>query len=98
MGTSRTDCYDKYYQYMQTVIPKLLEAENTIKEIKSSYEWKRAFNYFHVLANRGQIKEQPSSKNGYKIERVDNLVKITDIADILTPEQLEQIKSKAFSI
>ena len=98
MNTNYSESFEKYYAYMQAVTPKLIEAENTVKEIKRSHEWKRAFNYFQTLYTRGQLKERPTSKNGYKIERADNLVRLTDIEGILTPEQLEQVKKKTFSM
>ena len=98
MRVKQPDIFEKYYTYMQTVIPTLLDAENTVKQIKESPEWKRAYNYFQTLYNRGQLTERPTTKNGYKIERADNLVRLTDIESILTPEQLEQIKGKAFSM
>ena len=98
MRTNNSESFEKYYSYMQSVIPTLLDAENTIRTIKKSPEWKRAFNYFQCLYTRGQLKERPTSKNGYKMERADNLVRLTDIESILTPEQLEQIKGKTFSM
>ena len=88
--------FDKYYQYMESVTPRLREAEKTIRDIKDSKEWKRAFNYFHVLYNRGYLKENPSSKNGYKIITGGRFVSIADIKDILTAEQLEQIEKRSF--
>jgi hypothetical protein len=76
---------------MNSVIPKLVEAENTVDEIKNSYEWKRSFNYFQTLYNRGQLRERPTKANGYKIIPGPNLVKLSDIEDILTPDQLSAI-------
>lgn len=86
-----TTTYIKYYEYMQTVRPKLITAEKTIDDIKNSKEWKTAYGYFQTLYNRGQIKERPTKENGYKIEKV--YVKLSDIESILSPEQLEKIKS-----
>lgn len=57
----------KHYNYMQSVIPELIEHEKRIREIKNTPEFKRAFNYFHVLYNRGVLRENISSKNQYKI-------------------------------
>jgi len=88
------ELFQKHYDYMQSVIPRLLEAERVVDEIKGSYEWKRSFNYFQTLYNRGQLTERPTKKNGYKIELGSNTVRISDIEDILTPEQLEFVKSK----
>ena len=88
------EIFQEHYDYMQSVIPTLLEAEQTIDRIKSSKEWKRSFNYFQTLYNRGQLKERPTKANGYKIETGGNLVCLADIEDILTPEQLELIKTK----
>ena len=87
--------FDYYYNYMQSVTPRLIEAENTVKEIKESDEWKRAFGYFQTLYTRGQLAERPTRENGYKIEKGGCTVKIKDIEAILTPEQLEIVKQKA---
>lgn len=86
--------FDDYYAYWQEVTPILVEAENTIKAIKGTDKWKRVSNYFHVLYNRGELKENPTSKNGYRIERRDrsDVVALSDIESILTPEQLTLIK------
>ena len=86
------NCFEKYYDYMQSVIPRLTEAEKTVNEIKGSKEWKRALNYFHVLYIRGFLKELPSMKNGYHIEKGTGLVSLSDIESILTPEQLEKVR------
>ena len=88
--------FEKYYRYMESVSPRLREAEKIISDIKSTEEWKRAYNYFHVLYNRGYLKENPSSKNGYKIITGGRFVSIADIKDILTAEQLEQIEKRSF--
>ena len=80
----------KYYQYIESVRPKLIKAEKTVDDIKNSKEWKTAFGYFQTLYNRGQIEERPTKKNGYRIEKV--YIKLSDIESILSPEQLEQIK------
>ena len=64
IGIHNKECFDKYYAYMQEVTPRLVEAEKVIHEIKSSSEWKRAFNYFHVLYQRGYLKDNPCSRNG----------------------------------
>lgn len=90
--TRNKECFEQYYKYMQEVTPILIEAENTIKDIKGSKEWKRVSNYFKVLYKRGYLKENPCSKNGYKIEAVGTVVQLEDIKSILTPEQLEQVK------
>ena len=95
MKAQDRETFQKYYDYMQSVTPRLIEAENTVKEIKQSEEWKRAFNYFQTLYTRGKLAERPTSKNGYKIEAGSNLVRLQDIKDILTPEQLKQIEAKA---
>ena len=85
-----TTTFIKYYEYMESVKPKLIKAEQTVDDIKNSKEWKTAFGYFQTLYTRGQIKERPTKKNGYKIEKV--YVKLSDIESILSPDQLEQIK------
>ena len=59
----RQETYDYYYNYMQSVIPRLTEAERTIDEIKGSQQWKRSSNYFKVLYKRGILAENPAKKN-----------------------------------
>ena len=86
--------FQKHYDYMQSVIPKLIEAERTVDEIKKSKEWKVAFQYFQTLYNRGRLLERPTQANGYKIIPGNNTVRLSDIEDILTPEQLEQIMNR----
>ena len=86
--------YQKHYDYMQSVIPRLIEAERTVDEIKKSKEWKTAFQYFQTLYNRGQLKERPTQSNGYQIIPGNNTVKLSDIEDILTPEQLQEVKKR----
>ena len=86
--------FQKHLDYMNSVIPKLVEAENTVDEIKNSYEWKRSFNYFQTLYNRGQLRERPTKANGYKIIPDPNLVKLSDIEDILTPDQIALIMAR----
>lgn len=83
--------YQKHYDYMQSVIPRLIEAERIVDEIKHSKEWKTAFQYFQTLYNRGQLAERPTQANGYKIVPGKNTTKISDIEDLLTPEQIEEI-------
>lgn len=90
----RQDHFQKHYDYMQSVIPRLIEAERTVDEIKHSKEWKTAFQYFQTLYNRGLLTERPTQANGYKIIRGTNVVKISEIEDILTPEQLEEIRKR----
>ena len=93
--TKERKCFEQYYKYMQEITPILLEAENTARTIKNSKEWKRASNYFKVLYKRGHLKENPCYKNSYKIELIGASVQLEDIKDILTPEQLEQVKKLA---
>ena len=79
---------------MMSVIPRLIEAEKTVDEIKHSKEWKTAFQYFQTLYNRGALLERPTQKNGYKIIPGNNIVKLADIEDILTEEQLAAIQER----
>ena len=87
--------FEKHYNYMMSVTPKLIEAEKVVDDIKHSKEWKTAFQYFQTLYNRGQLAERPTQKNGYKIVPGNNTVKIADIEDLLTPEQLAEIQKRA---
>lgn len=66
--------YEDHYNYMQSVIPRLTEAERIVDEIKSSPQWKRSSNYFKVLYKRGMLKENPAKKNGYKIKKNDDAI------------------------
>ena len=88
--------FDKHYEYITSVAPRLIEAEKTVDEIKKSKEWKQAFQYFQTLYNRGQLKERPTQANGYKIIPGDSVIRISDIEDLLTPEQLEEIRNRSF--
>lgn len=86
--------YEEYKKYIEETAPILIEAEQTVDRIKHSKEWKKAYGYFQTLYNRGYLKERPTQANGYKIEDGSSIVRLTDIADLLTPEQLEQIKER----
>ena len=90
----KNSTFNKHYNYMKETAPKLLEAERIVDEIKESTEWIQAYQYFQTLYNRGKLKERPTKKNGYKIELGNNTIRISDIEDILTEEQLEIIKSR----
>lgn len=87
--------FQKHYDYMTSVTPKLIEAEKIVDEIKHSKEWKTAFQYFQTLYNRGQLLERPTQKNGYKIITGNNTIRISDIEDLLSPEQLAEIQERA---
>lgn len=84
--------FEEYLEYWNETIPRVIEAEETIREIKGSYMWRRVSNYFKVLYNRGYLKENPCRNNDYKVEVGCNMVDLEEIADILTPEQLAAIK------
>ena len=90
----RQSKFQEHYDYMQSVTPELIALEDRIEEIKGSKEWKRAFQYFQTLYNRGKIKERPTKQHGYKIEIGVSYVQIADIEDLLTPEQIEEIKKR----
>ena len=64
----------KHIDYFKKVVPELIEAEQTVDRIKNSYEWQRAYNYFNVLRVRGHIKEMPTKKNGYKINKISEMM------------------------
>ena len=88
-----TEKYQFHYNYMQSVIPTLIEAEKVVHSIKGSEQWNKSLNYFNVLYKRGQLAHRPTMENGYKIEPVKPL-RLHDIEDILTPEQMEIIKNR----
>lgn len=90
----RKKTLQEHLDYMERVVPELLEAEAKVDAIKNSEEWKRHYGYFQTIYNRGGLKERPTKKNGYKIELGNNLVALADIEDLLTPEQLEAIKRR----
>ena len=80
--------YQKHLKYMQSVIPRLLEAETVVHEIKNSAEWTRSLNYFNVLYKRGRLACRPTFENGYTIKPAE-YISLDKIEDILTPEQRE---------
>lgn len=88
------DKFKYYSDYLKEIGPKLIEAENFIEEVKGSVEWKRCYGYFQTLYNRGMIKERPTRANGYKVEEGTNMIMLADIEDLLTPDQIEQIKKR----
>ena len=88
------DKFKYYSDYLKEIGPKLIEAETFIEEVKGSVEWKRCYGYFQTLYNRGMIKERPTRANGYKVEEGTNMIMLADIEDLLTPDQIEQIKKR----
>ena len=82
----------KHIDVINKLTPELIEAEAKVDRIKNSKEWKRAYEYFNVLKHRGHIKTKPTKKNGYKLELWEKVVSIDKLEDIVTPEQMEQIK------
>jgi hypothetical protein len=88
------DKYEFHKRYLEKVAPILIEAENTVNEIKLSKEWKRTYGYFQTLYNRGYLKERPTKANGYQVQLGANAIRLADIEDLLTPEQIEAIKKR----
>lgn len=86
--------FQEHYEYMERTVPELIAAETKVDEIKNSNEWKRHYGYFQTLYNRGQLKERPTKANGYKIELGNNYVSLGDIEDLLTEEQIKEIKRR----
>lgn len=82
----------KYVDYFNSVRDELVKAEDTVSRIKGSKEWKKAYDYFSVCKHRGLIKTRPTKANGYRIELSDGTIQIEELEDIVTPEQMEQIK------
>ena len=91
---NKSNTFKKYYDYMNKVTPKLLEAEQIVDDIKNSDDWKKAYGYFQTLYTRGQLRERPTKQNGYSIIPGKNTIKISDIVDLLTPEQLDEIMKR----
>ena len=60
--------YDKYFDYFNSVILEVINAEETINRIKHSQEWKVAYNYFTLMKHRGLLKSNPTKANKYKYE------------------------------
>ncbi len=85
----------KHVDYINSVRAELIEAEAAVARIKNSNEWKRAYNYFSLQKTRGTIKEKPTKENGYQIELYESseVVRLDDLSGIVTPEQMERIKS-----
>ena len=90
----KSEAFNEHVKYMESVVPKLIAAEKEIDEIKNSAEWKRHYGYFQTLYNRGQLKERPTKANGYKIELGNAYLQLADIEDLLTEEQLKEIKKR----
>lgn len=84
----------KYVDYFENIRSELIELESAVEKIKNSKEFKEAYRYFCMNKTRGNIKEAPSKTNGYRIVfyEKDEIVRVDDLADIVTPEQMEQIK------
>ena len=82
--------YKKNLEYMQSITPRLLEAERIVHEIKGSEQWTKTLNYFNVLYKRGKLSCRPTYENGYAIKPVD-YISLENIEDLLTPEQKEKI-------
>lgn len=70
----KTDIFWKHLEYMQRASGELIEAEKTIERIRSSKEFKDAYNYFSVKKNRGFIQDCPKVENGYKVTMLDGRV------------------------
>lgn len=92
MKTKEFNIEQRHIDYLNKVVPELIEAEEKVDRIKNSKEWKRAYEYFNVLKHRGQIKTKPAKKNGYKLELWEKVVPVDKLEGIITPEQMEQIK------
>lgn len=87
---SESPIYKRNLEYMQTVAPRLLEAEKIVHEIKGSKEWNYTINYFNILYQRGKLACRPTYSNGYTIKPAEAIT-LDKIADILTEEQRELI-------
>lgn len=92
MAGRKFEMYQKHIDYLNSVVPELLEAEKTIDRIKGSYEWKRAYNYFSCLKSRGILRTKPTKENGYKLEMTEGFVCVEDLESIVSTEQMQQIK------
>ena len=82
----------KHVEYFNKVVPELVKAEETVKRIKGSKEWKRAYDYFSLCKHRGILKTRPTKDNGYLIEQSEGFVSIDELENIVTQEQMKQIK------
>lgn len=86
--------YKKHVDYLNSVVPDILEAEETINRIKKSKEWKRAYDYFSLLEHRGLLKIRPTKKNKYKYEIADERPRkkfITNKCLLLTWDKFQEI-------
>lgn len=83
--------FDEYMEYWNSVIPELVEAENTVKRIKDSKQWKRVSNYFKVLYQRGFLAVNPCKENNYSIIKNQGVISLEELKDILTPEQMKEV-------
>ncbi len=67
-GVEASRAYRKHKATIENYRLELIEAEEKVREIRDSHEWKQAMNYFAVLGNRGYLEEKVTFENGYKIK------------------------------
>ncbi len=63
--------FEKYQQIVEDNKEFLLEADKRRK----NPELRKALHYFAVQKHRGNIKEVPSLKNGYSIEKTERRIR-----------------------
>ena len=68
MPLSRKDYFKRYTDYLDSIRDKLIQAEQTIDDIKQDGKWKKAYDYMGTMYNRGKLKNRPTERNEYKYE------------------------------
>ena len=64
----------KHYETIKKYSDELIEAEETVRRIRATKDFKEAYTYFAVNKMRGLIKDYPKSENNYALVTNDGKV------------------------
>lgn len=67
-GIEASRAYRKHKETIERYRDELIKAEDTVRRIRDSKEWKLAMNYFALLGSRGYLEERVTFENGYNIK------------------------------
>lgn len=67
-GIEKSRAYRRHKATIEKHRLELIEAEDKVKEIRNSDEWKQAITYFSLLGVRGYLEEKVTRDNGYQIK------------------------------
>ena len=67
-GIEVSMAYRRHKETIERYRGELIKAENDVRRIRDSKEWKSAMNYFALLRNRGYLEESVTIENGYNIK------------------------------